>query len=447
MAATDGKVAAKGQAGQCPTLEFELVVRESVEAMRDDLVFICRSTCASWAKASSEDPDIVATQVQGGITNLLYLLVNKGLKADENRSLLVRIFGKKTDLMIDRNRDNGVMRMLSDLDFGPPCHGFFANGRVEGFFETYRALKPNEMSHPRIMPLVAPELARMHSLGVTAHPNSKLIGAKSASLWDTIDSWLDKIKNDVDFGVGAGEGLGGGGGDGGGEGGGQGASGGVESEVAAKKEAEKKKTLELLDVDEMAREIAWLKSVLPARDGAAAAVEGAGAGTGTGTGTGTGAAAGTANAATTRAMAKATTAAVAFTDAVVFAHNDALAGNILYDEKADGGSGGVKLIDFEYGSWNFRGFDLANHFCEFAGFDCDYFRGFPSREVQQEFVTAYVGSDGSEFYSGDDEKVLFMDAVYGWLLLGVAWALVCAAAPFIPSPPHPLTPSPPLPLS
>jgi ethanolamine kinase len=54
---------------------------------------------------------------------------------------------------------------------------------------------------------------------------------------------------------------------------------------------------------------------------------------------------------------------------VVFAHNDLLGANILQDME-----GRVVFIDFEYGEYNYRAFDIANHFCEYAGFDCDYTR-------------------------------------------------------------------------
>lgn len=30
------------------------------------------------------------------------------------------------------------------------------------------------------------------------------------------------------------------------------------------------------------------------------------------------------------------------------------------------------FIDFEYGSYSYRGFDIGNHFNEYAGYDCDY---------------------------------------------------------------------------
>ena len=34
--------------------------------------------------------------------------------------------------------------------------------------------------------------------------------------------------------------------------------------------------------------------------------------------------------------------------------------------------GKLYFIDFEYGSFSYRGFDLGNHFNEYAGYDCDY---------------------------------------------------------------------------
>lgn len=56
---------------------------------------------------------------------------------------------------------------------------------------------------------------------------------------------------------------------------------------------------------------------------------------------------------------------------LVFSHNDLLIYNILYDEKSDS----VNFIDYEYAGINFQLFDLANHFCEYAGvLDPDYGR-------------------------------------------------------------------------
>ena len=50
-------------------------------------------------------------------------------------------------------------------------------------------------------------------------------------------------------------------------------------------------------------------------------------------------------------------------ESVVFCHNDLLAGNVIIKEH----NAGVDFIDFEYGSANFRAFDIGNHFNEMCG--------------------------------------------------------------------------------
>lgn len=72
-----------------------------------------------------------------------------------------------------------------------------------------------------------------------------------------------------------------------------------------------------------------------------------------------------------------------------FCHNDLLAGNIMLDEE----TGQVTLIDFEYGGKNFRGFDIANHFNEWAGGTADGkpdYRLFPTPDQQRHFCRAYL---------------------------------------------------------
>ncbi|PVZ99696.1 hypothetical protein BB558_004275 [Smittium angustum] len=81
---------------------------------------------------------------------------------------------------------------------------------------------------------------------------------------------------------------------------------------------------------------------------------------------------------------------------VLFCHNDLLSGNILLNEA----KGQITFIDFEYGSYNYRGYDIANHFCEFAGFECEYSR-YPTEEEQKEWLRIYLG----EFYGVGAEKV------------------------------------------
>lgn len=53
----------------------------------------------------------------------------------------------------------------------------------------------------------------------------------------------------------------------------------------------------------------------------------------------------------------------------------------------------MQFIDFEYGSYNYRGFDFGNHWNEYAGFEGNYSR-YPDTKQQTAFVKAYLKQQG-----------------------------------------------------
>jgi ethanolamine kinase len=85
----------------------------------------------------------------------------------------------------------------------------------------------------------------------------------------------------------------------------------------------------------------------------------------------------------------------AFASPTVYCHNDLLAPNFLLQEGDDEeqlkAAGAIYLIDFEYSAYGPRGYDLANHFCEWAGFECAYER-YPSGVQQHAFLAAYLAA-------------------------------------------------------
>lgn len=92
---------------------------------------------------------------------------------------------------------------------------------------------------------------------------------------------------------------------------------------------------------------------------------------------------------------------------IVFSHNDLLYGNIIYDQEKGNTLkkilnhqsifdtlhlyilGEASFIDYEYGCYAFRGFDIGNHFNEFAGFECEYWR-YPTKEFQMKWYDWYL---------------------------------------------------------
>ncbi|CAM0137763.1 unnamed protein product [Umbelopsis sp. WA50703] len=78
---------------------------------------------------------------------------------------------------------------------------------------------------------------------------------------------------------------------------------------------------------------------------------------------------------------------------IVFAHNDTQYGNIM---RLRDGTERLVVVDFEYSGYNPRGFDIANHFCEWtADYHCNEpakLRAdcYPTLAEQKRFVNAYV---------------------------------------------------------
>ncbi|XP_051580419.1 choline/ethanolamine kinase isoform X1 [Myxocyprinus asiaticus] len=87
---------------------------------------------------------------------------------------------------------------------------------------------------------------------------------------------------------------------------------------------------------------------------------------------------------------------------VVFCHNDVQEGNILMLDGRENSSDKLMLIDFEYSSYNYRGFDFGNHFCEWI-YDYTYdqwpfykakVENYPNRQQQLHFIRHYLSERG-----------------------------------------------------
>ena len=67
---------------------------------------------------------------------------------------------------------------------------------------------------------------------------------------------------------------------------------------------------------------------------------------------------------------------------IVLCHNDLLLKNFIKNDQ------GVEIIDFEYSAYNYRAFDLVNHFNEWCGFDLNW-DIFPNEDTQRRFLKIY----------------------------------------------------------
>ncbi|CAH1787263.1 unnamed protein product [Owenia fusiformis] len=115
---------------------------------------------------------------------------------------------------------------------------------------------------------------------------------------------------------------------------------------------------------------------------------------------------------------------------VVFCHNDMQEGNILFMEDEEPGNQ-LLPIDFEYAGYNYRGFDIGNHFCEWSySYKNDrppYYHAsladYPSRDQQLLFIREYIRESGIENDNGETEEKMLLEVNTYALASHFMWTL------------------------
>ncbi|KAF9425825.1 hypothetical protein BGZ76_003056 [Entomortierella beljakovae] len=254
--------------------------------------------------------DMSYLQFKDGITNKLICCTHD----PTGTQVLVRAYGKKSEVIIDRRQEILNMITLSNLGLAPPLFGKFKNGLAYGCIPG-KVYQVSDMRDPHKMELIARKLGIWHS-------TIKIPGERVSKLFKTIHKWIKEVPKSY--------------------------SKPAVQEVFAKN----------FNLTELNQELITLEDHL-----------------------------------------------VKLNSPVVFCHNDLLYANLIYNEAKDD----AFFIDYEYGSYSYRGFDIANHFNEWAGFECEY-QNYPSKEVQLKWFRSYLetskseGSDSNSNNSGISEN-------------------------------------------
>ncbi|KAK4178849.1 kinase-like domain-containing protein [Triangularia setosa] len=293
-----------------------------------------------WADAASNKVEFV--RFTDGITNTLLKAVNKrpGLSKEEvdKEAILLRAYGNGTDVIIDRFRETQNHELLMRHGLAPELLARFENGMMYRFIQG-SPTQPEDLRKPVIYKAVAQRLAQWHAVvpcikGRTGHSrkNSRADGPV------TLDSNLGdaEFQNVID----------------------NVAPGKPPPNVwtvmqkwifALPTETEAQRARQA----ELQKELTSLVLQLSQRPGLGV-------------------------------------------NGLVFAHCDLLSGNVIVLPKTsqsvtngDKATETVTFIDYEYATPSPAAFDIANHFAEWGGFDCD-FSVLPTRTQRREFIVEYI---------------------------------------------------------
>ncbi|CAG8539318.1 9114_t:CDS:2 [Paraglomus occultum] len=212
-----------------------------------------------------------------------------------SRSVLVRVYGNRSELIIDRRQEIRNFVVLSGLGLGPELYGKFTNGLVYGFLSG-KAISVPDMSDPDKSKLIAENLAKWHGV--------QLAGERIPTLFTTLRKWLDEVPEVYENPL-----------------------------VNATFQAN-------FNMTKIRKEIQSLQKRLEELD-----------------------------------------------SPIVFCHCDLLYANLIYNEERNT----ISFIDVEYAGYNYQGFDIGNHFNEFAGFDCD-FNLYPNKDFQMIWLRNYLSA-------------------------------------------------------
>ncbi|KAG6412145.1 hypothetical protein SASPL_124814 [Salvia splendens] len=333
----------------------------SLPEMKPRIVELFRDLFKQWSNL--DDSDFSLETVSGGITNLL-LKVSVRERDGNSVSTTVRLYGPNTDYVIDRQRELQAIPYLSAAGFGAKLLGVFGNGMVQSFIDARTLTPSGKHLGPPIyqkwaLPLFDKSSPFDGVLSLQVNTNLLFSDMQKPELVVEIAKQLRRFH---------------------------------EVEIPGSKEPQlwkdiskffsraltlkfdesvKQKKYEMVSFEEINQEINGLKAM------------------------------------TDR-----------FNAPVVYCHNDLLSGNLMLNDN----DGKLYFIDFEYGSYNYRGFDIGNHFNEYAGYDCDY-NLYPSQDEQFFFFRNYLSPDRPHEVSKEAISALYAETNLYMLASHLYWAL------------------------
>ena len=286
-----------------------------------------------------------------GITNTLTKatmeLPGKTDTEIDKDAILLRAYGKGTDVIIDRQREMSAHSLLASRGLAPPLLARFENGLMYRFVEG-DVCTPEDLRKPEVYRQVAKRLGEWHgSLPISAvssfpsldgkmMPGQKSAQAKESipmpiptpNTWTVISDWISALP---------------------------------------------------VETNEQAQQQIMLSAELD------------------------------------DIVAKYNETPGLFGKSYVFSHCDLLSGNVIIERHVPGSDDEtspeertVSFIDYEYSTPSPAAFDIANHFAEWAGLDCDH-ASVPTKGQRRDFLKHYVASFYFNAISEGDNLAMEID--------------------------------------
>ncbi|KAK6465373.1 choline kinase [Scheffersomyces coipomensis] len=172
-----------------PTVDITLDNSLPLDFFKQDLLALIKALRISkWHKRQLTVSNLIVNRISGALTNSIYKLEyfdhQQNLRLP---SLLLRVYGKNVDELIDRESELKTLIKLSSKRIGPRLLGIFTNGRFEQFLEGFITLGKKDIRDQIISQMLGRRMKDLHYKIELSHEDLNSLPMS----WRLIIKWLD----------------------------------------------------------------------------------------------------------------------------------------------------------------------------------------------------------------------------------------------------------------
>lgn len=178
-----------------PTAQATLDNSVPLDFFKQDIIAMVKALrIGKWHKRQLTIANLSVNRISGALTNSIYKLTY----IDEQQkfllpTLLLRVYGKNLDSIIDRERELSVLVKLSQKNIGPKLLGIFSNGRFEQFLDGFSPLDKDNLRDEIISQMLGRRMKDLHYKVELSHEDVNGL----PMCWKLIYKWLQIFEDTV----------------------------------------------------------------------------------------------------------------------------------------------------------------------------------------------------------------------------------------------------------
>lgn len=160
-----------------------------LDFFKQDIISLVKTLRISkWHKKSLHISNLFVNRISGALTNSIYKIEYKDHQQNLHLpALLLRVYGKNVDSLIDRELELEILIKLSAKKIGPKLLGIFTNGRFEQFLEGFITLNKDQIKDDVLSQILG---RRMKDLHYRIKLEPKDLESDLPMCWRLINKWM-----------------------------------------------------------------------------------------------------------------------------------------------------------------------------------------------------------------------------------------------------------------